>query len=177
MKTLLIIKSIIYCQTVHVFGPFTDACCKKCMAYLLTIFCFRSMPGGNCQFSSASFSLYHWWKITHWYMNLVMAAVELYLNATLYAQHPALKSVYGSYFPPIYGSVWTCTLTGSLRLQNKCLELLLLLRYLSRKERWHDHMSGWGICIIFMSFLIITSFRKLTSGITMKKPKDWRSGI
>ena len=47
MKTLLIIKSIIYCQTVHVFGPFTDACCKKCMAYLLTIFCFRSMPDGN----------------------------------------------------------------------------------------------------------------------------------
>ena len=131
----------------------------------------------NCQFSSASFSIYHWWEITQWYMNLVMAAVELYLNATLYAQHPALKSVYGSYFPSIYGSVWTCTLTGSLRLQNKCLELLLLLRYLSRKEHWHDHMSGWGICIIFMSFLIITSFRKLTSGITMKKPKDWRSGI
>ena len=147
------------------------------MAYLLTIFCFRSMADGNCQFSSASFSLYHWWEVTHWYMNLVMAAVELYLNATLYAQHPSLKSVYGSYFPPIYGSVWTCTLTGSLRFQNKCLELLLLLRYFSKKKHWHDHMPGWGICIIFMSSLIITSFRKLTSGIIMKKSKEGRSGI
>ena len=88
----------------HTFGPFTYKCCKKCMAYLLTIFCFRSMADGNCQFSSASFSLYHWWEVTHWYMNLVMAAVELYLNATLYAQHPScieisLWKLFSSYIP------------------------------------------------------------------------------
>ena len=46
-------------------------------------------------------------EIIHWWM----AAVELHVNATYYAQHPALKSVYGkdqlvllclvSYFPPM----------------------------------------------------------------------------
>ena len=52
----------------------------------------------------------HWGEITHWCRNFEWWScwVELHINAT-YAQHPALKSVYGrdqsviaiSYFPPI----------------------------------------------------------------------------
>ena len=51
---------------------------------------FRSMPNGNCRFSSASLSLVGDNSLVHELR--VMAAVELHLNAT-YAQHPALKSV------------------------------------------------------------------------------------
>ena len=66
---------------------------------------FRSMPNGNWLFSSASLigdnSLVHELR--------VMASVRLHVNATCYAQHPALKSVYGKsqsvlggkFFPPV----------------------------------------------------------------------------
>ena len=55
----------------------------------LAIFCLE-----KCQMeiaSSASLSLVG--EITHWCMNFVwmMAAIELHVNATYYAQHPALK--------------------------------------------------------------------------------------
>ena len=51
-----------------------------------------SMANGNCLFNSASLSLVGNNSLVH--KLRVMAAVELHLNATYYAQHPALKSVY-----------------------------------------------------------------------------------
>ena len=63
-------------------------------AFVLTgIILFRSMPNGNCLFSSASLSLVADNSLVHELR--VMAAVSSYihLNAT-YAQHLALKSVY-----------------------------------------------------------------------------------
>ena len=73
-------------------------CCEKCMsgfsAFVLTgIILFRSMPNGNCLFSSASLSLVADNSLVHELR--VMAAVSSYihLNAT-YAQYLALKSVY-----------------------------------------------------------------------------------
>ena len=67
----------------------------------LAIFCLA-----KCQVevvSSASLSLVG--AISHWCMKFVwvMAAVELHVNVT-YAQHPALKSVYGKYQSVIAGN-------------------------------------------------------------------------
>ena len=74
------------------------ACCEICMlgfpAFILTTtgyILFRSMPNGNCLFSSASLSLVGYNSQVHELR--VITAVELHFNAT-YAQHPALKSVY-----------------------------------------------------------------------------------
>ena len=53
---------------------------------------FRSTPNRNCPFSSASLSLVGDNSLVH--ERRVMAAVELHVNSTYYAQHPALKSVY-----------------------------------------------------------------------------------
>ena len=50
------------------------------------------MPNGNCLFSSASLSLVGNNSLVHELRE--MAAVELHVNATYYARHPALKSVY-----------------------------------------------------------------------------------
>ena len=90
LKTL--IKNIIYCQTVHVFGTYVLICKNVCedslpSFLLLVIFCLDP-----CQlFNSASLSLVGDHSLVH--KLRVMAAVELHLNAT-YAQHLALKSVY-----------------------------------------------------------------------------------
>ena len=74
------------------FGPFTYVCCENCMsdftAYVLNLsksISFRSMPNGNCLFSSASLSLVGDNSPVHELR--VMAAVELHVNATYYAQH------------------------------------------------------------------------------------------
>ena len=53
---------------------------------------FRSMPNGNCLFSSASLSLVGDNSLVHELREMV--AVELHVNATYYVQHPVLKSVY-----------------------------------------------------------------------------------
>ena len=51
---------------------------------------FRSMPDGNCLFSSASLSLVgEITKLTG--ACRVMAAAQLQANTTYYVQHPALK--------------------------------------------------------------------------------------
>ena len=50
------------------------------------------MPNGNGLFSSSSLSLVGDYSPVHEIR--VMAAVELHVNATFYAQHPALKSMY-----------------------------------------------------------------------------------
>ena len=51
---------------------------------------FRSMPDGNCPFSSASLSLVgEIIKLTG--ACRVMAAAQLQANTTYYVQHPALK--------------------------------------------------------------------------------------
>ena len=71
-----------------------------CQAFLLSIlkllslviFPFRLMPNGNCLLSSASLLLVADNSLVHELR--VVAAVELHLNATYYAQHPALKAVY-----------------------------------------------------------------------------------
>ena len=52
---------------------------------------FRSITNRNFQFSSASLSLLGDNLLVH--EHRVMAAVELHVNATYYAQHLALKSV------------------------------------------------------------------------------------
>ena len=75
-----------------------NVCCEKCMsgfsAFVLTsIILFRAMSNGNCLLSSASLSLVGDNLLMHELNLRVIAAVELYLNAT-YAQDPALKSVY-----------------------------------------------------------------------------------
>ena len=50
------------------------------------------MPNGNRLFSSESLSLVPDKWLVH--KLRVMATVELHLNATYYAHHPTLKSVY-----------------------------------------------------------------------------------
>ena len=50
------------------------------------------MPNGNCLLSSASLLLVADNALVHELR--VVAAVELHLNVTYYAQHPALKPVY-----------------------------------------------------------------------------------
>ena len=53
------------------------------------------MPNGNCLYSLASLPLVG--EITHCCMKelRVMPAVKLHVNVTYYAQHSALKSIYG----------------------------------------------------------------------------------
>ena len=91
-----LIKSIIQCRTVHAFGLFTYVCQASLPLFLtrvsVVIFCFRSMPNGNRLFSSESLSLVPDKWLVH--KLRVMATVELHLNATYYAHHPTLKSVY-----------------------------------------------------------------------------------
>ena len=74
-------------------------CQVLCLAFVLNFresksgnILFRSMPNGNCLFSSASLSLVGENSLVHELRE--MAAVELHVNATYYARHPALKSVY-----------------------------------------------------------------------------------
>ena len=83
------------------FGPFTFVCCENCMSGFSTFvlnlsksgnILFRSMLNGNCLFSSASLSLVGDNSLVHELR--MIAAVELHLYATYYAQHPVLKSVY-----------------------------------------------------------------------------------
>ena len=92
MKTL--IKSIIYCARLCLW-----TCRQTSLPFYLTwvsltIFCFEKCLVGNvCSalriivMNRRDNSLVH--EI------LVMAAVELHVNATYHAQHPALKSDYG----------------------------------------------------------------------------------
>ena len=58
----------------------------------LVIFPVRLMPNGNCLLSSAFLLLVADNALVHELR--VVAAVELHLNVTYYAQHPALKPVY-----------------------------------------------------------------------------------
>ena len=51
------------------------------------------MPNGSRQFSSASLSLAGHNSLMH-ELKVITAAVELHVNATYYAEHPALKPVY-----------------------------------------------------------------------------------
>ena len=78
-----VIKNIIYCQTVHIFGSFTSLS----SFLLLATFCLDQC---HCLFSSASLSLVGDNLLVHELR--VMATVELHLNET-YDQHVALKSV------------------------------------------------------------------------------------
>ena len=71
--------------------------CQASLPLFLTrvsvvIFCFRSMLNGNRLFSSESLSLVPDKWLVH--KLRVMATVEPHLNATYYAHHPTLKSVY-----------------------------------------------------------------------------------
>ena len=76
--------------------PFTYSCCENCIPclsnFLFLTYFVRSLPNGNCLFSTVSFSLVGDNSLVHELR--VMVAVELHLNATYHAQHPALKSVY-----------------------------------------------------------------------------------
>ena len=63
------------------------------------------MPNGNCVFSSAFLSLVGDNSLVH--QLRAMAAVELYVNATYYAQHPALKSVYEKSYNKVFSSYRT----------------------------------------------------------------------
>ena len=51
------------------------------------------MPNESRQFSSASLSLAGHNSLMH-ELKVIIAAVELHVNATYYPEHPALKSVY-----------------------------------------------------------------------------------
>ena len=63
------------------------------------------MPNGNCLFSSAFLSLVGDNSLVH--QLRAMAAVELYVNATYYVQHPALKSVYEKSYNKVFSSYRT----------------------------------------------------------------------
>ena len=94
MKTL--IKSIIYCQTGHVFGPFTCTMYRyvvknicqfslpSCFVLTTGNILFRSVMNQNYLFSSESFALGGDNSLVH--ELTVMAAVELYINA-IYILH------------------------------------------------------------------------------------------
>ena len=111
-KTL--IKSIFYCQTVplehlllmYVVKIVYQASLLSFPSWVsLAIFCFRSMSNGNFLFSSASIVIGR--RFTDAYELRVMAAVELYVNATYYAQHPTLKLVYGKSQLVIVGKLFS----------------------------------------------------------------------
>ena len=85
---------------------------------------FRSMPNGNCLLSSGSLSLVGDNSPMHELR--VIAAVELHVNATYYAQHPAMKLVYGKNQSVIAGKSFPSNrnrtefeLAVSSRFQNK----------------------------------------------------------
>ena len=86
----------------------------------------------------------------------MMAAAELDVNATYYAQYPALKSVYGkdqsvllclvSYFPPM--SYRTVLNTGSSR-DSKTSELNFFYKSMKHYvlHHYHQFQEGSYICI------------------------------
>ena len=98
MKTL--IKSIIYCQAVSLHGPFAYVCCENCMsgssAFVLNlgkscnILC--RMLNGNCPVQLSIIVIGRRNKSLAHALRVIVA-VELHVNATYHAQHPALKSV------------------------------------------------------------------------------------
>ena len=64
----------------------------------------------------------------------------------------------------LYNCVWASTLAGSLRQVT-----WVAACWGTSPERSIDHMSRWGICIIFMCSIIIASFRKLTFELTIQR--------
>ena len=124
MKTL--INSIIYCQTVSLERLLIYVCCENFMSdlsasdqWLMEIVC-------SAQHQSSLVGDY-----SLVYMNLEWYQLLSCLNATYYAQHPALKSVYGKSQSAIDGKLISSYRTGfelvhtwSLRFQNKWLGLL-----------------------------------------------------
>ena len=68
---------------------------------------FRSMPNGNCPYSSASLSLAGDRDNSLEHELRVSTAVELHVNEAYYAQHPALKTVYGKSQSVIGGKLFS----------------------------------------------------------------------
>ena len=84
-------------------GTFTYICCENYMSsfsvFVLNLsksgnILFRSIANKNYLFSSASIEIARR-QLTGVCEVRVIAAIELHGNATYFAQHPALKSVYG----------------------------------------------------------------------------------
>ena len=85
------------------YWPFTYVYCENCMSGFYAFFLslsksdnilFWLMSNGNFLFSSSSIVISGTYEITHWCMKLdQMVAVELHVNASYYAQHPALNEI------------------------------------------------------------------------------------
>ena len=100
-------------------GPFTYVCCENCMsgfsAFILNLsksgnILFRSMPNRNYS-AQHQLSLVGDNALVMVHELRVMAAVELHVNTTYYAQHPALKSVYGKRQSVIGGKLFSSYMT------------------------------------------------------------------
>ena len=92
----------------------------------------------------------HWWEITQWCIwTWVMAAIELHVNATYYAEHPALKSVYGKSQSVIIGKLFPTYRTVFELAQYCVFEIpkkvtwIAPMRHLSRKEHWIYVKTGY----------------------------------
>ena len=114
---------------------------------------FRSIPNGNWLFSSASLSLIGDNSLVHELR--VMASVKLHVNATCYAQHPALKSVYGKSHSVLGGKLFSSC--------RRVFELAQGLR--DSKTSDLNCSPRQSICIIFMCSFIIISFRKVHTSV------------
>ena len=117
----------------YTFEPFTYVCCENCMpgfsAFVLNLsksgnILFRSMPNGNCLFSSASLSLVR--EITHWCMYSdgswqVICKCNIWPTSVLKSLYGKSQSVIGkSYFSWLFFFVWTSTGTDSTKSDLNC---------------------------------------------------------
>ena len=85
----------------------------------------------------------------------VMASVKLHVNATCYAQHPVLKSVYGKSQSVLGGKLFSSC--------RRVFELAEGLR--DSKTSDLNYSPRQSICIIFMCSFIIISFRKVHTSV------------
>ena len=125
---------------------------------------FRSMPNGNCLFSS-SLSLVgenslvcmnlEWWQL------LLVCWFWVTCKFNMFVQHPALKSVKEKSHSVMGGKLFSSYRTVFELAQqglwdSKTSDLNCCMRHLSRKSI--EDMSRWRICIIFMCSVMIISF-------------------
>ena len=117
----------------------------------LELILFRSLPNGNCLFSSVSLPLAGVNSLMH--EVTIMTAVELHLNATYYAQLPALKL----FFKKSQSIMGCCELFIRSRYKNNLMETKVCQRYNVKRKVSKFIDSGFLICIILMVVILETA--------------------
>ena len=134
--------------------PGNSISCFSVFLFLsLKFILFRSLPNRNVR---SALHLYHWQELTHHELT-IRTAVELHLNATCYAQHPALKL----FLKKCQSVTGCCELFVCFRYKSNLMETKSYQRYNVKRKISKFTDSGLLMCMLLIAALFETAKIKM----------------